>query len=53
MLDFIKEWLRRDMTGCPRFPPVASASYGVIVMLAEIVLQSGAIWVAMLMKLKY
>ena len=30
MLDFIKEWLRRDVAGCPSVLPVASALYEVI-----------------------
>jgi hypothetical protein len=43
--------------GHDRLPESSSSGIGFIwsdiVMLAEIVLQSGAIWVAMLMKLKY
>lgn len=30
VLDFIKEWLRREVTGCPSVLPVASASYEVL-----------------------
>jgi hypothetical protein len=30
MLDFIKEWLRKDVADCPSVLPVASASYEVI-----------------------
>jgi hypothetical protein len=30
MLDFIEEWLRRDVTGYPSILPVALASYEVI-----------------------